>query len=177
MIYLRRSIDNYLIGKLEEGKNLNIVLLSHNAYWPEIQKLGNHFENCNVVVFGGSTSYMKSADIQRLNQIDNCDLIIFYSSGFYNEGELTELKDLAFRISNDKNKRVSIGYSYCIPVEQRLHEGISEQIKIVSFKNGEESIEDAYPTPYFTAYDLAELTLATADNYDIGKQQKLEKRL
>ena len=61
--------DNYLISKLEEGKRLNIVLFSYNAYWPEIQKLDNHFENCNVVVFGGDTSYIKSASIQKRNQM------------------------------------------------------------------------------------------------------------
>lgn len=114
---MKKSTDNYLINKLEDGNNLDIVLLSHNAYWHEIQKLDNHFENCNVVVFGASTSYIKLADIQRRNKIENSNLIIFYSSEFYNEKELGELKNIAFRISNDKNKRVSIGYLYCIPVE------------------------------------------------------------
>ena len=90
---MKKSTDNYLINKLIDGNNLNIVLLSHNAYWPEIQKLDNHFENCNVVVFGNSTSYIKLADIQRRNKIGNSDLIIFYSSEFYNEKELAELKD------------------------------------------------------------------------------------
>ena len=52
MIYLEKVIDNYLINKLEEENNLNITLFSHNAYWPEIQKLDRHFENCNVVTFG-----------------------------------------------------------------------------------------------------------------------------
>lgn len=177
MIYLKKSTDNYLINKLIDGNNLNIVLLSHNAYWPEIQKLDNHFENCNVVVFGNSTSYIKLADIQRRNKIGNSDLIIFYSSEFYNEKELVELKDIAFRISTDKNKRVSIGYLYCLPVGQRPHESISKQIQITSFKNDEEVMEETYPTPYFSAYDLTELTLAVADDYDIVKQQKLEKKL
>lgn len=156
---------SYLIRKLEEGKNLDIIILSHNACWPEIQNLDNHFENCNVMFFGETTSDLKLANNQ---QIENCDLIILYSSETYNEAELIDLKNIAYKISNDKNKRVSIGYSYYIPVEQRPYENISKQIKIVSFKNAEEVIEDTYPTPYFTAYDLIELTLATADNYDIG---------
>ncbi len=37
--------------------------------------------------------------------------------------------------------------------------------------------EEAYPTPDFSAYDLAELTLAMADSYDNVKQRKLEKKL
>lgn len=174
---MKKSGDNYLIGKLEGGSDLNIILLSHNAYWPQLLKLGNHFENCNVSVFGGATSYIRLAVDQRLSQIENCDLIVYYSSGFYNEGELAKLKDMASKVSNEKNKRVSIGYLYGIPVEERPHENISEQVKIVTFKNGEESTEESYPTPYFTVYDLAELTLVTADNYDIGKQQKLEKKM
>lgn len=177
MICLEKSTDKYLMNRLEDGNCLNIVLLSHNAYWPEIQKLDHHFENCNVVVFGSSTSYIRIADNQKREKIENSDLIIFYSSGFYNEKGLTELKDIAFRISNNKNKRVSIGYLYCIPVEQRLDENISGKIKIVSFKNGEEVTEEVYPTPYFSAYDLAELTLAMADSYDSVKQRKLEKKL
>ena len=174
---MKKLINNYLINKLKDGNNLNIVLLSYNEYWPEIQELDNHFENCNVVVLRNFTSYIKLADIQKRNQIENSDLIIFYSSEFYNEKEIAELEDIAFRISTDKNKRLSIGYLYCLPVRQRPHESISKQIQIISFKNDEEVIEETYPTPYFSAYDLAELTLAVADDYDIVKQQKLEKKL
>ena len=157
---------DYLITKLENGNSLNIVVLSHNSYWPEIQKLGNHFKNCNVMCFGNSTFYIKLADIKRQNEIENCDLIIFYSSEFYNEEELIELKNIAFKISNDKNKRVSIGYSYLIPMEQRPYDNISGQIEISSFKNSTETIEKMHSMPYFTAYDLVELTLATTDRYD-----------
>lgn len=172
---MEESTDKYLINRLKDGNHLNIVLLSHNAYWPEVQKLDHHFENCNVVVFGSSTSYIKIADSQKRKKMENSDLIIFYSSGFYNEKGLAELKDIASRISSKKNKRVSIGYLYCIPFEQRSDENISGKIKIVSFKNGEEVTEEAYPTPYFSTYDLAELTLAMADSYDSVKGRKLEK--
>lgn len=167
--------DNYLINELKDGKNLDIVLLSHNAYWHELQKLDERFDNCRVTVFGSSTIYIKSTDIY--GQIENSDLIIFYSRGFYDEYQIDELKDIAFRVSNDKNKRVSIGYSYFLPVEQRPYEGISRQIKIISFKNCEEFTEETYETPYFSPYNLTELTLATVDNYDIEKTKKLERKL
>lgn len=174
---MEKNMDDHLISTLKEGRNLNISLLSHNAYWPEIQKLNNHFKNCNVMVFGGSTTYIKLANEKRHNEIKNSDLFILYSSEFYNEEELAELKDIAFTIANDKEKRVSIGYLYQIPVEQRPHQSISEQIKIVSFKNDEEIIEETYPTPYFTPYDLINLTLTTTDNYDTDKRCRLEKKL
>lgn len=174
---MEKSIDNYLVSKLEEGRNLCIVLLSHNAYWPQIQKLGNHFENCNVVVFGDSTSYLELATFEKRKQIENGDLFVFYSSDLYDEEELLELKDMVSKISTSKNKRVSIGYSFFIPTEQRAHGSQLGQIKIISFKNGEEACEETAPTPSFSAYDLVELTLAAADKYDIVKQQRLEKKL
>lgn len=176
MIYMDNTANNYLINKLKGGNDLNITVLSHNSYWPGIQKLNNHFENCNVVVFGDSPSYIRCDNIQKYNKVENSDLIIFYSSDFYDEDELDELKNLAFRISNEKNKRVSIGYLYYIPVEEKSQDNVS-QIEIVSFKNGEESTETMYPTSHFTTYDLVELTLTTTDNYDNDRHHKLEKKL
>lgn len=176
-IYKKVCYD-YLISQLEEGRSLNIILVSHNAYWSAIEKLDNHFENCNITVFGGSTYYIKTANIEKRNKIENCDCIIFYSSEFYSEEEFIELKEIAFRISNDKNKRVSVGYLYNLPPEQRPCNGILDQIKISSFKNQEETIEETYPSsPYFTPWDLIELTLATADDYDRMKKPKLGKIL
>lgn len=90
--------------------------------------------------FCDSTFYIKLSNIQRRNKIENSDLIIFYSSEFYNEKDLDELKNIAFRISNDKNKIVSIGYLYCIPVEQRPHVSVSEQIEIINSEKGKEFI-------------------------------------
>lgn len=171
-------VNNYLISQLEEGRNLNIILLSHNAYWPAIEKLDNHFENCNVTVFGSSTYYIKTASPEKCNRIEECDCIIFYSSGFYNEEEFIELKEIAFRISNNKNKRVSVGYLYSLPLEQRPCNNISNQIKISSFRKQEETIEETYPSSsYFTPLDLIELTLATVDDYDRMQKPKLGKRL
>ena len=66
---MKKLINNYLINKLKDGNNLNIVLLSYNEYWPEIQELDNHFENCNVVVLRNFPSYLKLADIPKRTQI------------------------------------------------------------------------------------------------------------
>ena len=174
MIYLKNVTSDYLIKKLEEGKNLNIALFSHNAYWPAIEKLDNHFENCNVIVFGQAIHNVKRADIDIRNQFDNSDIIAFYSSDFYNEGKISELKDMAAKISDEKEKRVSIGYSYLVPFEQRIDEEISEEIEIISFKNGDETIEKVQPTEYSTVYDLIEVTLFKADSDEKNKQYKLK---
>ena len=118
---------------------------------------------------------MRLSSPEKVMQIDNSDLIIYYSSDFYNEDELAELKTIAFKISNEKNKRVSIGYQYSIPFDQRPDPEVMEQIAIISYKNGKEFVEITYPTPYSTVYDLVELTLVTADNLDINRQPRLEK--
>lgn len=152
--------SNYLIDRLEEGKELNITLLSHNAYWYEIQKLDRHFENCSVQAFGDGTSYIKMADMERLLQIENSDLIIWYSSRPYSEREILELKNMAFEISNNKNKRVSIGYLHSIPQEQRIDKDVSEKINIISFYNNNIFEEEINPTSSLSAYNLANITLA-----------------
>lgn len=164
--------NNYLINQLNEERNLNIVLLSHNSHWPELQIPTSHFNNCKVSVFGSSTSYMTLKN----NTLKNADLIIYYSNEYYSEHELNTLKNIAFEISNNENKRVSIGYSYFIPHEQRKYENISQQIKIISFKDNEEYNEETYLEEYFSTKDLTELTLATADYLDIEKQKKKEKK-
>ena len=81
---------------------------------------------------------------------------------------------MAAKISDEKEKRVSIGYSYLVPFEQRIDEEISEEIEIISFKNGDETIEKVQPTEYSTVYDLIEVTLFKADSYENNKQYKLK---
>ena len=105
------------------------------------------------------------------------DLIIFSSSDFFNEEYFSELKNIAYGISNEKNKRVSIGYLYHLPKKQRPYESVLDQIEIVSYKNGTEIAEKTYPTPHFTVYDLVELTIATVNEYSFENQRKLERKL
>lgn len=166
--------EDYLINNLEQGRNLNILLLSHNAYWPSMQKLENHFQNCNIQIYGDSTSYIRLASKERNKQIENCDLIIFYSSVSYDEDEIMELKDIASRVSEEKGKRVSIGYSYVIPKEQKPYPRVDSQVKIISFNNSQEIETTGYAPEYFTPYDLTELVLAAHDDYDTKEKVKLK---
>lgn len=151
--------NNYLIDRLKDGKELNITLLSHNAYWYELEKLNRHFDNCSVQAFGDGTSYIKLADIERLLQLENSDLIVWYSSRPYSEREMLELKNIAFEISNNKNKRVSIGYSFSVPQEQRIDKNVSEKINIISFYNSSIFEEEINPPLNLNAYNLANITL------------------
>jgi len=92
--------------------------------------------------------------------MENSDLIIWYSSRPYSEREILELKNMAFEISNNKNKRVSIGYSYSIPQEQRIDKDVSEKINIISFYNDNVFEEEINSTSSLSAYNLANITLA-----------------
>ena len=164
--------SNYLINKLEEGKKLNITLFSHNVYWYEIQKLSRYFENCNVQVFGDGTSYIKIADMERLLQVEASDLIIWYSSRPYNEIELNELKKLAIRIANNKNKRVGIGYLYSVPLEHRTSKNMCEEIKIISYYNVEQYEKLKCPTTAVSVFDLTNMTLEILENeIDLYREQ------
>lgn len=166
--------DNYLANQLKSERNINIALLSHNAYWSEIMRLNSHFKNCNVVVTGGSTAYINNKGIK---EFQNSDLIIFHSSKYYAEREINYLKKIAIEISKNKFKRVTIGYLYFIPVEQLKNQNSSEQIKIISFKDEKEIIKEVTLEDSITTYDLIEFTLYTADSFENNKQYLLEKKL
>ena len=168
--------DTCLTKELENGRNLNIILLSHNAFWSGVRKLETRFANCHVTVFGGSTTCIGLSTPEKQSNIEDCDLIIFYSSSYYNEEEIQKLESMAFDASMKNNKRVSIGYQYLINKEDSPYMAMIEKIQIISFKEGREIIEDTYPIPYSNIKDLIELTLKTSDNYD-EEQLNLKKKI
>lgn len=84
--------------------------------WPYLQCFERKYENFEIDIFGSSTSYMRI----RLGYIlRDFDFIIFNSPNYFNVGELMKLKDIAFKISKPNKKRVSIGYLYVLPMEER----------------------------------------------------------
>lgn len=164
--------SNKLIDYLESGQNLSIVLLSHNAYWSSLQKLERRYPSLKLNIFGKSPHYIKMATIDADRQIDDCDMIVFYSSGYYTEEEMMELKNIALKISEEKGKRVTIGYSYVIPPNSE-----GNNIKIVSINNREEMTEEFYLSFPFGVYHLAELTFTRHNNISLEKAPKLNKTI
>lgn len=153
---------------IEMKNNIKILYLSHSSMWPYLEKLNEENGNLNIDFYKGSSYYIKN----RRNYKD-CDLIVFYSSCEYADFELKELKSIASRISDQKEKRVTIGYSYMVPEELRIHESIKEEIKINSFKNGIEHEETTYSFPGFDPLNLTELVLSTHDELENSKTKKL----
>lgn len=158
----------YLLEQLEKERNLKIMFISHNAYWSDLSKFANRYPNFKINTYGECVFNDWKKDL------DNYDMLFYYSSGFYNQNDLSDLEEMAFRISNDENKRVSIGYSYMIPENERKVENISEEMKIVSFKDSIQ-IDETIP---IERYNLSPLILAsalllTADELDNQKVKKL----
>lgn len=157
---------NYLFEELDKGRSLSVLLLSHNAYWPDLQRIEPHYKNFNLTFTGGSILYLEMT--RRPIKYD-FDLILFFGNSFYEEKELLKLKEIAFDISEKEDKRVTIGYSYIIPKEERQYKEISEEVKLVSFKDSKEIEETTYGIEYFNPQCLAQMTLVTHDNLDKQK--------
>ena len=163
--------NNYIVHRLRDGKNVKIVFMSHNAYWTQLLKLDDIYENCSVDVFGGGTEYIRTSCLSN-HVLDDCDFIILYSLDFYSSDELDYMKQIASKISSEKNKRVSIGYSYVIPIEQRTNRNICDEIKLVSIKDGNEYETTNYAPTYFNSpMQLVNMVVKTHDDLEMQKQK------
>lgn len=130
-----KTYFDYLYDRLDNGIDIKIIFMSHNAYWPELQILSRSYNNCKIDIFGSGPDYIS---LSRDYILENCDLIIFYSSIFFDKCELDKMKQIAFEISQKKEKCVSVGYSSVIPLEKRKDKNIEDEVKVISIKNSNE---------------------------------------
>lgn len=149
--------DNNFIKRLQEGMNTRLILMTHNAYWCQLQKFEKIYNNFKVDVFGSGTAYarMRKEDVPK-----DCDFIILDGSDFYRDNEYIEIKKMAIKISEENNKRVSIGYVYIIPIDKRLDSNMHSEIKIASFKNGD-TVEETIPISNHNLLILADMIVKT----------------
>lgn len=131
--------------------------------------LNKRYENAKFECIGGSAGYLKIR-CKSGYIIQNHDFIILYGDDEYRNYEFNEMKELAKKISNENNKRVSIGYSYFIPLEKRIN-GLSEEVKFASYKDNDEYEEILLPSELNDANDLASLII---QNNDILESQKVK---
>ena len=105
----------YLFDRLDTGNFLHIIFMSHNAYWANALILSERYKNCKIEVFGRGTAYLEMAKYSEYYEpIDNCDLIILRETE-YKEFEFNKMQEIAREISKEKNKPVTILYSYLNP--------------------------------------------------------------
>ena len=144
---------NYLINELERGKDVKVLCMCPNICWSALEKIRRRYANFHIDMVENNISDIKA----RKNFIlDDYDYIIFYSLDFFNPSEFEEMKELAFEKSNS-GKKVSLGYSYMIPMQERKDKDISEEFRIMSFKNGTEYEEKSMAFPFFDIMYLSKI--------------------
>ena len=163
MLDLNKS---YLINELENNRKLDIIFLSHNAYWSYADQLEEYYKNCKVQAYGKGVAYITMSEMaQNKSLTDNCDLIISFAKEEYSDYELTELKWLAHKEAVSKNRNISIGYLYY----QKEDNNIKYKVKLININKSKEkeiTIDVNSTTPYdeITPLELIEMTLISHDN-------------
>lgn len=158
------NLSEYLIKELESGKRINMLLMSHELRWEEMKYQASYYKNLNVDTLGLTTLELTSENIN-----NDYDIIVYYSSLVFRKNEYDELKRLARHISEEKNKRATIGYKY-----YNDEKGF-EQVIIFSVIHEEEFeiVKDA--GKIVGVHDLTAVTLKTANDLDRVKKKILEK--
>ena len=163
--------DNYLLNNLENQRNINISLISHNAYWPNIKRLEKHFNNCKVITFGGSINYIKNSDTKRIKELYNSHIIAFYNSHFYDNNDIEFLKSIAYEIVNNNHKNVGIGYLGSI----KINDDIKTKINITYIDKEKTFNQEQILQNNITPYNLIENILIFIDTNSKNKTLKLLK--
>ncbi len=142
-----------------------IMVMAHNAYWCQLER---RYTNFKVSVFGSGSAYarMREEDIPK-----DCDFVILDGSETYRNDEFWWIKEMGMRTSADNNKRVSIGYVYFIPRDERPDSSLSCEIKVASFKNGD-CYEETVPISSYDLLTLAGIIVKTHN--ELGRQKTLQ---
>lgn len=139
-----------------------------------MNRINREHANCEIDIFGGGISYIVN---HRNYVLDDCDLMAFYSSAPYELQKIEDILNIAFKISNEKQKRVSVGYSYVLPLAERKCENISEEIRIVSFHDCVVYDETTDAIQYFTPENLIEMVAVIHDELEHQDGKKLSKKI
>lgn len=147
-----------LILDLENGRDINVLLVAEEKYFMNLLALSNRYRNLNVKVIKKSDNYMNIAE-----EMDNIDIIIDYRDKKEDMANLGELQRLAFN-SSSNDHRVTLGYSYV----NTSNEGIDNVI-ITSFKEEIPVVKEFEMDNEYTPYDLLQITLNEHDGLDKKK--------
>lgn len=162
--------ESYLKSVLDTGRNLNIISMSHNAYFSQLQILARRYNNIKIDILGGKTSYIKIRENTGYPTLDNPDLIILYSSFIEEDEELETLKNMARKASQEQRKRVTVGYAYIVPWEERDNKKSLHKVKVVSISDDEEYTETIPAEQFFQPLNLIDVTLQVHD--ELSNQYK-----
>lgn len=166
--------ESYLKSVLNTKRNLNVISMSHNAYFSQLQILARRYNNIKIDIFGGKTSYIKMRENMGHTTLDNPDLIILYSSFIEEDKELETIKDMARKVSQEQGKRVTAGYAYIVPWEEREYKKSLHEVKVVSISGEEEHVETIPTEQYFQPLNLIDVTLQIHD--ELNNQFKRKRK-
>ena len=161
---------NYLINELESGKQIKILCMCHNGYCSQLEKINRRYGNCEMDFIQSGLSLKNVHEMCDLP--DDYDYLLFYSDELFNQKDYDEMKDIAFQISNN-GKRVSIGYSYMIPVAERKTKDITQEFRMSSFKNSTEWEEKSFGFPFFDVIDLADSVVSFHNELEKAKVKQI----
>ncbi|MCH5166786.1 MAG: hypothetical protein J1F35_02730 [Erysipelotrichales bacterium] len=163
--------ESVFIKRLKDGIETTLMLMCHNAYWYQLERYKKISSNYKLAVFGSGTYYVR----MRKNDIPlDCDFIILDSSEEYREAEYLEVKRFAKELSSGSNKRVTSGYIYFIPKDERENFDVSHKFVIASYKN---DIESEKVIPITSGYDMLDLAdLLVAEHNKLENQKILHKQ-
>jgi hypothetical protein len=147
--FQKANYENSFIDLLNEDKPVRVCLMSHNANWPLVKRYIRDYANCEISIFGSSTSYLRFNEKTKID----FDMITLFGNCSYAELELNIMKKIANIISDRYHKRVTVGYSY-MKCNQETHI-TSTEITIFSIKeNIETSVTLQINDKYFSVVDF-----------------------
>ena len=150
-----------LILELENGREINVLLVAEEKYFMNLLALSNRYRNLNVKAIEKCDIYMSVLD-----DMKNIDIIINYreeKEDIVNIGQLTRL---AFVSSLKNDNRVTVGYSYI-----NNNSGI-DNILVSSYKEENNAVEEIQIDNDYTPYDLLQIVLNEHDELEKVKVMK-----
>ena len=150
-----------LIFDLENGRQLDVVLVTDKKYSMNLLGISRRYRNLNIKVLEKEENYM-----HLLEEMKNIDIIIDYHEKKEDIINLGQLERLAFN-SSSSDHRVTIGYSYA----NNDNEGIDNVI-ISSYKDESKMVQEFEIDNEYTPYDLLQITLNEHDDLEVVKALK-----
>lgn len=150
-----------LIFDLENGRQLDVVLVTDKNYSMNLLGISRRYSNLNIKVLEKEENYM-----HLLEEMKNIDIIIDYHEKKEDIINLGQLERLAFN-SSSSDHRVTIGYSYA----NNDNKGIDNVI-ISSYKDESKMVQEFEIDNEYTPYDLLQITLNEHDDLEVVKALK-----
>ena len=151
---------------------MKLLYISHYAYWYYLAQVEEKYKDCKGDYFADETTNIQK---KATRYYDDYDYILYFSANYKKQSEIDKLITLAESIAKEKGKRVTIGYSYVIPTDQRINENIFCSVELISVKEDKidrELLKGEQLKPKFNPMDLMEFVNHKHEELEHQKQKK-----